>query len=48
MVVVGEGCTRLLSDTGRAAHMGGSFHLKFPAYGSVIDLNSGSWVVFQQ
>ena len=45
-----RGVTRLLSTTGlgRAAHMGGGVHLKFPTYGAVVNLNFGRWVAFSE
>ena len=34
----------IVRKTGRATHIGGSFHPKFPAHRSVLKLNSGIWV----
>ena len=36
----------MVSDTGRAAHMGGFLTMKFRTYGSVFNRNSGKWVAF--
>ena len=39
----------LLSDTGGAAHIGGFFHIKFPTYGSISNLNLyGTWIAFSE
>ena len=38
----------MVSDTARAAQMGGFFTLKFRTYGSVFNRNSGKWVAFSE
>ena len=36
----------MVSDTGRAAQMGGFLSMKFRTHGSVFNRNSGKWVAF--
>ena len=44
LTFVREGGLKSNPPLGGAAHMDGFFHMKFPVYGSISNLNYGTWV----